>query len=376
MNLLCPNCQKMLTVPEQYAGQLMKCPLCSGNFTVPALPGGPHVDPAPAFAPAPAAPPPPSAPSLPDAYAVKFEPELAPAPPKPPVETPAFSTAPPEQAFSFATPPAAPPKAPATSSSSGPSTPPAPPPPPGDYTRKVAICFSDKVLQWVPPGAILLIFFLTWFPWVGVYPGGVAAVTQNAWQAAVGGYSDYIDMKSTYPVLTEDDVKKLNESRVDKSGTKDVITKPGWNFLTLFYLFPFLMGSLVVTLGVAALPFLQIKLPPQVQQLLPWRWAIVTGLNGILLLFLGLQLPLSFNLESKEKDWVDNQPEVKKEPKNNEEKCKIEAFQGDRERWLLRTFWFRLVVLLHILATASAALVYWIEKRGPSRPLPRLELMW
>ena len=38
MNLLCPNCQKMLTVPEQYAGQLMKCPLCSGNFTVPALP--------------------------------------------------------------------------------------------------------------------------------------------------------------------------------------------------------------------------------------------------------------------------------------------------------------------------------------------------
>ena len=40
MNLLCPNCQKMLTVPEQYAGQLMKCPLCSTNFTVPALPAG------------------------------------------------------------------------------------------------------------------------------------------------------------------------------------------------------------------------------------------------------------------------------------------------------------------------------------------------
>ena len=36
MNLLCPNCQKMLQVPEQYAGQLMKCPLCSGTFTVPA----------------------------------------------------------------------------------------------------------------------------------------------------------------------------------------------------------------------------------------------------------------------------------------------------------------------------------------------------
>src|SRR5262249_54139783 len=38
MNLLCPNCQKMLQVPEQYAGQQMKCPLCTGAFTVPALP--------------------------------------------------------------------------------------------------------------------------------------------------------------------------------------------------------------------------------------------------------------------------------------------------------------------------------------------------
>ena len=47
MNLLCPNCQKMLTVPEQYAGQLMKCPLCSNNFTVPALPRSDEPDPVP-----------------------------------------------------------------------------------------------------------------------------------------------------------------------------------------------------------------------------------------------------------------------------------------------------------------------------------------
>src|SRR6516164_4687182 len=54
MNLLCPNCQKLLTVPEQYAGQLMKCPLCAGTFTVPGLPA------APAAAPPPAAPSPPA----------------------------------------------------------------------------------------------------------------------------------------------------------------------------------------------------------------------------------------------------------------------------------------------------------------------------
>src|SRR6202008_3614086 len=51
MNLLCPNCQKMLQVPEQYAGQLMKCPLCTGTFTVPALPQAPAPPPAPQFTP-------------------------------------------------------------------------------------------------------------------------------------------------------------------------------------------------------------------------------------------------------------------------------------------------------------------------------------
>src|SRR5579859_3036070 len=38
MNLLCPNCQKMLTVPDQYSGQTMKCPQCTGTFTVPGAP--------------------------------------------------------------------------------------------------------------------------------------------------------------------------------------------------------------------------------------------------------------------------------------------------------------------------------------------------
>ncbi len=38
INLLCPNCQKPLSAPVQYAGQLIRCPLCAGTFTVPPLP--------------------------------------------------------------------------------------------------------------------------------------------------------------------------------------------------------------------------------------------------------------------------------------------------------------------------------------------------
>src|SRR5438105_113517 len=83
MNLLCPNCQKMVMVDEQYAGQLVKCPLCAGTFTVPALaPTAPPAQPpAPggySFAPpgpAPAAPPQPEpAPAAPTAAAPGPEP--------------------------------------------------------------------------------------------------------------------------------------------------------------------------------------------------------------------------------------------------------------------------------------------------------------
>jgi hypothetical protein len=38
MNLLCPHCQKPIAIADQYAGQLMKCPLCGSTFTAPVLP--------------------------------------------------------------------------------------------------------------------------------------------------------------------------------------------------------------------------------------------------------------------------------------------------------------------------------------------------
>ena len=60
MELLCPSCQKKLTIPDQYAGQLMKCPLCQGIFTAPSLPPttSPDIMPGPLPAAAPAATPP------------------------------------------------------------------------------------------------------------------------------------------------------------------------------------------------------------------------------------------------------------------------------------------------------------------------------
>ena len=72
MNLLCPNCQKPLTVAEQYAGQPMRCPLCAGTFTVPALPQTPPP------------PPPPSPPPAPSPKPTAFKDPVAPPPPSTP----------------------------------------------------------------------------------------------------------------------------------------------------------------------------------------------------------------------------------------------------------------------------------------------------
>src|SRR5262249_36297085 len=125
MNLLCPNCQKMLTVPEEFAGQLMKCPLCNGTFTVPALPGA-----------APPSPAPPSGPE-PDVYSVRPEP-----PPPPPVPPPVSDREPPPPPPSLAPPPPPPSLAPL---------------PTQDYQRSATVWLSPKVLPWIAPACLLLV---------------------------------------------------------------------------------------------------------------------------------------------------------------------------------------------------------------------------
>src|SRR5262249_25394014 len=139
MNLLCPNCQKMLQVPEQYAGQLMKCPLCTGTFTVPALPQAPAPPPAPPqqFTP----------------------PQNIPQPP-------------PDMGMGHAPAP----------DHGAPSLPPA------GYTHQRSYTISSRAVSWIAPLCLIGTFALLFFPWVGMYPAGVAAATQSGWQAAFGGY--------------------------------------------------------------------------------------------------------------------------------------------------------------------------------------------
>src|SRR5205823_12701853 len=64
------------------------------------------------------------------------------------------------------------------------------------YRGGWTIRLNEKVLRWVVPVCLVLIFLLQFFTWVEIAPGGIPALTQNAWQAAFGGKNVGKDMRS------------------------------------------------------------------------------------------------------------------------------------------------------------------------------------
>jgi hypothetical protein len=212
----------------------------------------------------------------------------------------------------------------------------------------------------VPAVSLLLVFILLFFSWVGLYPGGVPALTQSAWGAAFGAYSLEIGMEPlVLPAL-------------DKEKPDNAI--PGVSVATIFYLLLF-FPALALTVAVLVQELHPFKLPPQLDQVMPWRWGIVAATNLLVFFFLALQLLLGFSVESKYTAWVDSQPQVK-DAKTPTEQKQAEAYRGEMLERLHRTIWLKLAVVLHILAILCAVLMYLLGQRGDRRPLPRMELLW
>ncbi len=254
MNLLCPQCQQTIAIADQYAGQLMKCPLCSGTFTAPAL-----------------------APSVPPTAS----PSAAPIAEKPKIIVPESSV-----------------RTNSTSESVD------------GYRRTSTIWISPKVVPWVGPLALLLVFVLTFFRWLLIYDeANKAVVACGAWGLAF-----------SHPI----------------------------NALTLFYLISLLVAA---PLGAATLvlPRLSIALPPVLQQIMPWRSAILLAVVTMGFVFLALQLTVGFDQES--------------------------ANTGSVPILVTRTVWLKTCTLLHIVALIGYGLECWLAVRK-SKPLPRVDFRW
>lgn len=131
MRVLCPHCQKTVTIPNEKAEQPTTCPECGHIFNAPALMN-----------------------ALPD--------EPAPPPPVRQYTPPATSQSPP------------PPTAPSAATNA---------------EAKARLTLPKTVVPWIGPVALILLFLLSFATWIAAAPGGNAVYTQSAWSVLGGGFS-------------------------------------------------------------------------------------------------------------------------------------------------------------------------------------------
>jgi hypothetical protein len=327
MNLLCPHCQKMVTVPDQFAGQTMKCPLCGDTFAAPALPSAAGS----VAARAAETPPPPltrssSAPTpRPESHeplSLEEDPTYRahPAPTVPPMPRPTYRPEPE-------------PRAAAPHGDQPPPRPEAPAPPatllPG-YRRVWSAYASPRVVPWIAPVALTALFLLLWFVWIAL-PGDPEWY-QRGWGVGLG----------------------TNWSA------------SGLLFL-LFYLIAW-AAALACLVAERTRPVL----PPWAVQLWPWRGAIVGGLALLAFLFLFLELVLGFGLEATagQDAYMVNVPHPPWQTAATTTPVRVIL-----AHCLHRTTWLWLGVVALIVAITGAFLDYWLVMRR-DRPLPRADIAW
>ncbi|GEM_PF-4693663 len=240
MDLICPSCQKRLTIEDQYAGMVVQCPLCGGMLQAPVLlgtpPPVPQVPPAPQSMPAimPVVPPVPSISPMP------MQPLAPPAPPPPP--------------------PAPAPKPKRITGLPPVSAAPPPPPPPldvaevvaeplptpsirlGEYAKSRRWHLRPDILEWIAPGCVIAVFFLSWFSWYVREDYSL-----NLWDLA--------------------------------------FTMRGHSIYT-FYTVVFMFLALPVAVIVCCLEKSWIPLPADLRPFWPWRSLIVGGMIALPFLFL------------------------------------------------------------------------------------------
>lgn len=312
MKQICPECLKSVEVPDSAAGTDFPCPVCGAKIPVPA----------------------------------KYTPSVAVPPPPPPVvvERPA-----PPPGLNLPTiPPAA--------SSAPPSFAPA-----GGHEAGVTL--SPGVMEWIVPAGLTLAFVLTFFAWVGAYPGGHPLFYQTAWSAAGGGINPNL-----VPAELEDTEKKLAAlTRTD--------------VVMVFYLILLPVAVLLAWAEKVVHDINPAGLPGPlgwVPKVWPLRFQLLAALAALLLVLLLVPTVRGFGLENAVRQYAVEKYEA--DAAAADTAAKKVAVQvkvgGEQARFAVQTTtWFALALLAHIAVVAAVLIRVWLARR-PGRPYPRLGLRY
>jgi hypothetical protein len=238
-------------------------------------------------------------------------------------------------------------------------------PPSQGYASNFPIALSPSVLPWLTAGGLVLVLLLTPFPWNGAYPGGSTAYSQSYWGALTSSFT------STIPF----EMELKQESAIQK--------QMSWNWwLLLPYLFVVLAGAgLAIADRLVTAPDFAFRIGPfGTARALVWprRTIIIAGLAAGALVLFGLQSLRGFNLPNAvkavaEEKYADELSKVDNSADRDRVNAKIAI---EKARFGLAhgfAWWF--VGLAHLITTAAAGLVLWLDARGHAPP-PRLVAEW
>jgi hypothetical protein len=328
---ICPNCFTTVELASSAAGTSTACPKCGKLFTVPTN-----------YTPT----------VLSDPNTPEPKPVSDPTPPVPttPTTADAKPTPPPGLVIPSDTP---------RTAVSGPEETSG-----GSYAHVRSLTLSPSVLEWLPVACFTLILLLTFFSWVGLYPGGFSTYTQSAWQAFFGTFrTDHIS----------EEVLKL------EAPLKTSISQ------NLMLMFPYLLSLLLATVLAWADRFVTAahitQLPAQakvIEKIWPYRFSILTGLAILTLVLLLLQISAGFGLESAVSKHIGadfNEKIAASDNSSTKQKLHIEMGTKLAQYQLTGTTYLYLALIAHVAVVLAAAAKAWLHRRG-AKPLPRIQLQY
>jgi hypothetical protein len=238
---------------------------------------------------------------------------------------------------------------------------------PAAELRTHSLPLSPRVLVWVPAAALTLALLLSFFPWVGAYPGGYRVFSQNAWRAGVGS----VDAPAT-----------VVPQEILDAGAKIQKDLTPANLLLLMYAI-----LLVVTVVLA---WLERALPSQLDSdavhrrlgWLPAVWPYLTpallGWSALLLVLILYQSWRGFGLETAVQRYAAARHDSEmKAAETNAKRQVVEIEIGmDAAKFdLATTTVFDIVVAAHVIAVLALVGRRWLENRG-AKPPPRIALQY